>query len=68
MMRTADALHTGRVQIVPDADLSERMQMCMWCLVRHLPGGRDEALEKKKSHLDIGLATLPSKTISHTIS
>jgi hypothetical protein len=38
-MRAADALHTGRVQIVPDTNLWEQMQMCMRCLVRHLPEG-----------------------------
>jgi hypothetical protein len=43
-MRTADALHTGRVQIVPDTNLWEQMQMCMRCLVGHLPEGLAGAL------------------------
>jgi hypothetical protein len=60
-MRTADALHTGRVQIVPDTNLWEQMQMCMRCLVGHLPEGLNRGLGGKSMQpLDIGLATLPS--------
>lgn len=45
LMRTVEALHTGRVQIVPDTNLWEQMQMCMRCLVGHLPEGLAGALE-----------------------
>jgi hypothetical protein len=62
-MRAADALHTGRVQIVPDTNLWEQMQMCMRCLVGHLLEGLAGALGGRRGNTqpqDIGLASLPS--------